>query len=82
MLLATVQLYSPPTFPVRVWMYCAVFRLTRTVLVPSVILVLLFLVQVTVVTGPPIEVQIMVNGRLSPCITLMVLMLRSPLVSK
>ena len=82
MLFATVQVYSPPTFPVRVWMYCAVFRLARTVLVPSVISVLLSLVQVTVVTGPPEEVQIMVNGRLSPCITLMLSMLSSPFVSK
>ena len=52
LLLATVHVYSPPLVTVSVCSYCAVDRLFNTVLVPSVI-VTEFLVQVTVVAGPP-----------------------------
>ena len=60
--LATVHVYSPPSLPVtvRVWVYCAVTRSSNTVLVPSVT-VSLSLVQVTVVAGPPVEIQVRVN---------------------
>ena len=59
LLLATIHVYSPPLVTVRVCVYCAVTRLDKKVLVPSVI-VTLSLVQVTVVAGPPIEIQVRV----------------------
>ena len=45
---------------VRVWVYCAVTGLSNTVSVPSVT-VTESLVQVTVVVGPPVEIQVRVN---------------------
>ena len=57
LLLATVHVYSPPLVRVSVCSYCTVTRLFNTVLVPSVI-VTLSLVQVTVVAGPPVEIQV------------------------
>ena len=57
--LDTVQVYSPPVVTVRVCVYCAVTRSSNTVLVPSVIVVE-SLVQVTVVAGPPVEIQVRV----------------------
>ena len=57
---ATVQVYSPPVVTVRVCVYCAVVALFNTVSVPSVT-VMESLVQVTVVAGPPVEIQVRVN---------------------
>ena len=59
LLLATVHVYSPPLVIVRVCVYCAVTGSFNTVLVPSVI-VTESLVQVTVVAGPPVEIQVRV----------------------
>ena len=58
----TVQVYSPLSLPltVRVWTYSAVVVLATTLWVPSVILTE-SLVQVTVVAGPPVEIQVRVN---------------------
>ena len=50
------------------WVYCAVSGLFNTVLVPSVTVVE-SLVQVTVVAGPPVELQVRVNFRLGLLIT-------------
>ena len=47
-------------FTVRVCVYCAVTALFNTVSVPSVT-VMESLVQVTVVAGPPVEIQVRVN---------------------
>ena len=55
-----VQVYSPPVVTVRVCVYCAVTGSSNTVSVPSVI-VMESLVQVTVVAGPPVEIQVRVN---------------------
>ena len=60
LLLDTVQVYSPPVFTVRVWVYCAVTGSSNTVSVPSVTVVE-SLVQVTVVAGPPVEIQARVS---------------------
>ena len=60
LLLLTKHAYIPAVLPVRVWVYCAVSGSSNTVLVPSVILIE-FLVQVTVVAGPPVEIQVRVN---------------------
>ena len=57
--LATVHVYSPPLVIVRVCVYCAVAALFNTVSAPSVI-VTESLVQVTVVAGPPVEIQVRV----------------------
>ena len=56
LLLATVQVYSSATVTVRVWVYCALTGSFNTVFVPSVTVVEP-LVQVTVVAGPPVEMQ-------------------------
>ena len=56
LLLDTVQVYSPPVVTVRVCVYCAVTGSSNTVSVPSVT-VMESLVQVTVVAGPPVEIQ-------------------------
>ena len=53
-------MYSPPVVTVRVCVYCAVSRSSNTVSVPSVTVVE-FLVQVTVVAGPPVEIQVRVS---------------------
>ena len=60
-LFSTIHLYIPGFFPVRVWMYCAAIVLFNTVCVPTVTVVLESLVQVTVVAGPPVEIQVRVN---------------------
>ena len=60
LLLDTVQVYSPPVVTVRVCVYCAVAGSSNTVSVPSVT-VLESLVQVTVVAGPPVEIQVRVS---------------------
>ena len=60
LLLDTVQVYSPAVATVRVWVYCAVTRSFNTVWVPWVTVVE-SLVQVTVVAGPPVEIQVRVN---------------------
>ena len=52
-------MYSPPVVTVRVCVYCAVTGLSNTVSVPSVT-VMESLVQVTVVAGPPVEIQVRV----------------------
>ena len=57
--LATVHVYSPPLVTVRMCVYCAVSGSFNTVSVPSVI-VTESLVQVTVVAGPPVEIQVRV----------------------
>ena len=56
----TLQVYSPPVVTFRVCAYCAVTALFNTVSVPSVT-VMESLVQVTVVAGPPVEIQVRVN---------------------
>ena len=65
LLLNTLQVYSPPVVTVRVCVYCAVSGSSNTVSVPSVT-VMESLVQVTVVAGPPVEIQVRVNLRLGP----------------
>ena len=60
LLLDTVQVYSPPVVTVRVCVYCAVAGSSNTVSVPSVTVVE-SLVQVTVVAGPPVEIQVRVS---------------------
>ena len=67
LLLATVHTYIPKTLPttVRVCVYCAVTGSSNTVSVPSVTVVE-SLVQVTVVAGPPVEIQVRVNRGLGP----------------
>ena len=60
LLLVTVQVYSPAVITVRVWVYCAVTGSFNTVWVPWVTVVE-SLVQVTVVAGPPVEIQVRVN---------------------
>ena len=59
LLLDTVHVYSPPLVTVRVCVYCAVTGSFNTVSVPSVT-VTESLVQVTVVAGPPVEIQVRV----------------------
>ena len=59
LLLDTIQVYSPPVVTVRVCVYCAVTGSSNTVSVPSVT-VMESLVQVTVVAGPPVEIQVRV----------------------
>ena len=58
--LDTVQVYVPETVTVRVWVYCAVTLSFNTVSVPWVTVVE-SLVQVTVVAGPPVEIQARVS---------------------
>ena len=60
LLLDTVQVYSPPVVTVRVCVYCAVTGSSNTLSVPSVTVVE-SLVQVTVVAGPPVEIQVRVS---------------------
>ena len=69
LLFSTVQVYSPPVVTVRVCVYCAVSGSSNTVSVPSVTVVVESLVQVTVVAGPPVEIQVRVNWGLSPLIS-------------
>ena len=56
LLLDTVQVYSPPVVTFRVCVYCAVSGSSNTVSFPSVLME--SLVQVTVVAGPPVEIQV------------------------
>ena len=58
--LDTVHVYVPETVTVRVWVYCAVTGLFNTVSVPWMTVVE-SLVQVTVVAGPPVEIQVRVS---------------------
>ena len=60
LLLATVQVYSPAVVTVRVCVYSAVTESFNTVTIPWVTVVE-SLVQVTVVTGPPVEIQVRVS---------------------
>ena len=62
LLLATVHVYSSPSGGVtdKVWLYFAITGSTNTVSFPSVT-VTLSPVQVTVVAGPPVEIQVRVN---------------------
>ena len=61
LLLATVHLYVPAVLTLfKVCVYCAVTGSSNTVSFPSVIVVE-SLVQVTVVTGPPVEIQVSMN---------------------
>ena len=60
LLFSTVQVYSPPVVTFRVCVYCAVVVLSNTVSIPSVTVVE-SLVQVTVVAGPPVEIQVRVS---------------------
>ena len=59
LLLATVQVYSPPVVTVRVWVYWAVSGSSNIVSAPSVTGVE-SLVQDTVVAIPPVEIQVRV----------------------
>ena len=60
LLLDTVQVYTPIKIPVKVCVYCAVTGSFNTVFVPSVTVVE-SLVQVTLVAGPPVEIQVRVS---------------------
>ena len=60
LILDTVQVYSPPVVTVRVCVYRAVTGSSNTLSVPSVTVVE-SLVQVTVVAGPPVEIQVRVS---------------------
>ena len=62
LLLATVHVYLPLISPVtfRVWRYSAVVGFSNTVSFPSVTSVE-SPVQVAVVAGPPVEIQVRVN---------------------
>ena len=60
LLLDTVQVYTPPVVTFRVCVYCAVSGSSNTVSVPSVT-VMESLLQVTVVAGPPVEIQVRVS---------------------
>ena len=61
LLLDTLHSYCPPSLPVtvRLWVYCAVTGSSNTVIPPETVSE--SLVQVTVVAGPPVEVQVRVN---------------------
>ena len=65
-LLDTVNWYSPPSVSVtvRVWVYCAVSGSSNTVIPPETVSE--SLVQVTLVAGPPVEIEVRVNRGLSP----------------
>ena len=65
-LLATIHVYSPAAVTVRVCVYCAVTGSSNTVSIPSVTVLVESLVQVAVVAGPPVEIQVRVNWGLSP----------------
>ena len=60
LLFSTVQVYSPPVVTVRVCVYCPASGSSNTVSVPSVIVVE-SVVQVTMVAGPPVEIQVRVS---------------------
>ena len=60
LLLATVHVYSPAVITFRVWVYCALTGSFNIVSFPSVTVVE-SLVQVTMVAGPPVEIQVRVN---------------------
>ena len=61
LLLDTLHQYCPGSLPVTVsvWVYCAVMALSSTVNPPSSGIE--SLVHVTVVAGPPVEIQVRVN---------------------
>ena len=61
LLFSTVHVYPPPVVTVRVCVYRAFHGLSNTVSVPSVTVVVESLVQVTVVAGPPVEIQVRVS---------------------
>ena len=61
LLLDTVQVYSPASDIVRVWVYCAVSGSFNTVSFCSPVISTLSLVQDTVVAGPPVEIQVKVS---------------------
>ena len=66
LLLDTLHWYCPGSLPVTVsvWVYCAVSVLSSTVIPP--VTSSEYLVQVTVVAGPPVEIQVRVNWGLFP----------------
>ena len=61
LLLDTLHWYCPPSLrvKVRVWVYCAVTGSSNSVIPPETVSE--SLVQVTVVAGPPVEIQVRVN---------------------
>ena len=61
LLLATVHVYTPAIATVRVWVYCAVTGSFKTVSFCSPVILTLSMVQMTVVAGPPVEIQVRVN---------------------
>ena len=68
LLLVTIHVYALHAFTVSVWVYCAVTESFNTVSFPSVTVVE-SLVQVTVVAGPPVEIQVRVLKSGSKCPT-------------
>ena len=60
LLLVTLHVYVPHAFTVRVWVYCAMTGSFNTVSVVPSVTVVESLVQVTVVAGPPVEIQVRV----------------------
>ena len=61
LLLDTIHMYTPAAAIVRVWVYCAVTGSFNTVSFCSPMILTLSLVQVTLVAGPPVEIQVRVN---------------------
>ena len=61
--LATVHIYLPFNIlvTVRVCVYCAVTGSSNTVSIPLIEILYSYMVQVTVVAGPPVEIQVRVN---------------------
>ena len=61
LLLDTLHWYSPPSRPVTVsvWVYCAVTVSSKTVIPPETASE--SLVHITVVAGPPMEIQVRLN---------------------
>ena len=75
LLFPIVQVYSPPVVTVRVCVYCAVSGLSNTVSFPVVTVVVESLVQVTVVAGPPVEIQVRVSWSESNVTTLPIIVM-------
>ena len=75
LLFSTVHVYSPEVVTVSVCVYCAVTGSSNTVSVPSVTVVVESLVQVTVVAGPPVEIQVRVSWSESNIITPPIIMM-------
>ena len=74
LLFSTVQEYTPAVVKFRVCVYCAVIGPSNTVSVPLVTVVE-SLIQVTVVAGPPVEIQVRVSWSESNVITPLIIIM-------